>query len=209
MEQKIQDVLYRLQKQAEYENEHKDEFEHDKRMLAITKETGLFYNILLKAVKAKKILEIGLSTGYSTLWFADALIHNTNGTKQNKVITTIEQNPNKIQIAKENFAQAGVSEMIDIKQGIAKDALSEISNGFSNNSNEPYDFVFIDADKENSIDYFETCLRLVKKGGIIAADNILDMDEMKKYADHVQKKSGVISTTIPIGWGEEISIKTI
>ncbi len=60
MEQKIEQVILRLQKQADYENQHKDEIDHDKRMLAITKETAMFYNILLKAVKAKKILEIGL-----------------------------------------------------------------------------------------------------------------------------------------------------
>lgn len=208
MDKKIQDVLSRLQKQAEYENQHKKEFEHDERILAITKETGLFYNILLKAVKAKKILEIGLSAGYSTLWFAEAVLHNTNGTTQGKAITTIEQNPKKIQIAKENFTEAGVSEIIDIRHGLAGDVLSEISNDLKNNSAELYDFVFIDADKENSISYFDTCLKLVKKGGIIAADNILDMSDMKKYEDYVQKKSDVISVTIPIGWGEEISIKT-
>lgn len=208
MEQKIQDVLARLQKQAEYENQHKDEFEHDERILAITRETGLFYNILLKAIKAKKILEIGLSAGYSTLWFADAILHNTNGAKQ-KAITTIEQNPKKVKIAKENFTQAGISEMIDIRQGMAKDVLSELSNDLRSNTSELFDFAFIDADKENSIDYFDTCFELVRKGGIIAADNILDMSEMKKYADYVQKKSGVISTTVPIGWGEEITIKTV
>ncbi|MEK6965220.1 MAG: hypothetical protein AABX58_03275, partial [Thermoproteota archaeon] len=71
-----------------------------------------------------------------------------------------------------------------------------------------FDFVFIDADKENSISYFETCLPMVKKGGIIAADNILDNDDMKKYAKYAQKKPDVISVTIPIGWGEEITFKT-
>ena len=207
MEQKIEQVILRLQKQADYENQHKDKIDHEKRMLAITKETAMFYNILLKAVKAKKILEIGLSTGYSTLWFADAVIYNTKKTERQNAITTIEQSQYKIQIAKKNFEEAGVSEIIDIKEGIAKDILSDLSKKFEKRQ-DLFDFVFIDADKENSISYFETCLPMVKKGGIIAADNILDNDDMKKYAKYAQKKLDIISVTVPIGWGEEITFKT-
>ncbi|MGQ0377128.1 MAG: O-methyltransferase [Nitrososphaerota archaeon] len=207
MEQKIEQIILRLQKQADYENKHKDKIAHEKRMLAITKETAMFYNILLKAAKAKKILEIGLSTGYSTLWFADVVIYNTKKSERQNSITTIEQSKYKIQIAKKNFHEAGVSEIIDIKEGIALDVLSDLSKKFEK-SQDLLDFVFIDADKENSIEYFETCLPMVKKGGIIAADNILDNDDMKKYAKYVQKKPDVISVTVPIGWGEEITFKT-
>jgi len=176
-------------------------------MLAITKETAMFYNILLKATKAKKILEIGLSTGYSTLWFADAVISNTKKSERKNAITTIEQSQYKIQIAKKNFEDADVSEIIDIKEGLAIDVLSDLSKKLEK-SQDLFDFAFIDADKENSIKYFETCLKMVKKGGIIAADNILDNDDMKKYAKHTQKKPGVVSVTVPIGWGEEITFKT-
>jgi predicted O-methyltransferase YrrM len=90
---------------------------------------------------------------------------------------------------------------------MAKDILSDLSKKFVKNQ-DLLDFVFIDADKENSIEYFETCLSMVKKGGIIAADNILDNNDMKKYAEYAQKKAGVISVTVPIGWGEEITFKT-
>lgn len=207
MDQKIEQVISRLQKQADYEVKNKDKIAHEKRMLAITKETAIFYNILLKAIKAKKILEIGLSAGYSTLWFADAVIHNTKKSERQNAITTIEQNQYKIQLAKKNFEEAGVSEIIDIKDGMAKDILSDLSKKFVKNQ-DLLDFVFIDADKENSIEYFETCLSMVKKGGIIAADNILDNNDMKKYAEYAQKKAGVISVTVPIGWGEEITFKT-
>ncbi|MGI0003390.1 MAG: O-methyltransferase, partial [Nitrosopumilaceae archaeon] len=163
--------------------------------------------ILLKAVKAKKILEIGLSTGYSTLWFADAVIYNTKKPERQNAITTIEQSQYKIQIAKKNFEEASVSEIIDIKEGTAKDILSDLSKKFEKRQ-DLFDFVFIDADKENSIEYFETCLPMVKKGGIIAADNILDSNDMKKYAKYTQKKPDVVSVTVPIGWGEEITFKT-
>lgn len=208
MEQKIEQVLLRLQKQADYENQHKDQIDHEKRMLAITKETAMFYNILLKAVKAKKILEIGLSTGYSTLWFADAIIYNTKSGNYN-AITTIEKSQYKIQLARKNFDEAGVLELIDIKEGTANDILSDLSQKFEKkHEDDLFDFVFIDADKENSINYFETCLPMIKKGGIIAADNILDNDDMKKYAEYVQKNLDVISVTVPIGWGEEITFKT-
>jgi len=177
-------------------------------MLAITKETAMFYNILLKAVRAKKILEIGLSTGYSTLWFADAVIYNTKKSERQNAITTIEKSQYKIQLARKNFDEAGVLELIDIKEGTANNILHDLSQKFEKkHEDDLIDFVFIDADKENSIDYFETCLLMVKKGGIIAADNILDNDDMKKYAEYVQKRQDVISVTVPIGWGEEITFK--
>ncbi|MEK6831923.1 MAG: O-methyltransferase, partial [Thermoproteota archaeon] len=70
---KISHVLRTLEKRSDYEQKNYSKIHHDERMLAITKDTGIFYNVLLKIHKPKKILEIGTSTGYSTLWFADAM----------------------------------------------------------------------------------------------------------------------------------------
>jgi len=79
MRENIRSVLKKLEKRAELEKSEKIQVNHDERMLAISSETGEFFNILLKAMKAKKILEIGMSVGFSTLWFADAILAN-NGT---------------------------------------------------------------------------------------------------------------------------------
>jgi len=205
LNKKITSILRSLEKRSNYEQKNYKKIPHEKRMLAITKDTGVFYNILLKTHKPKKILEIGTSVGYSTLWFADAIIG------KNSKIITIEQNHKKINIAQKNFRKAGVSSMIEIKEGMARDVLIELKKSIKSNTKNYFDFVFIDADKEEYSFYFDTCLSMLKKDGIIAADNILFptrfKKHVKKYLHHVHETPFVESITIPIGNGQEISFK--
>ena len=74
--EKIQNVLSRLEKDIDYENSHRDEVTSEKRLNCISKNIGMFYNTLLMSINAKKILEIGMSVGYSGLWFADAVMQS-------------------------------------------------------------------------------------------------------------------------------------
>jgi len=203
--EKIQSVLSRLEKDIDYENSHLDEIPSEKRLNCISKNIGMFYNILLKSTNAKNILEIGTSVGYSGLWFADAIISNTQFNGQ---IITIDREKFKIDNATRNFEEAGVSYIIKIMEGGARKILHEIKDELNENY---FDFIFIDADKESYIEYFDLCLPLVKKGGIIAADNILFPERfnqiMADYLSHVRSKSNVQSVTIPIDNGEEVTIK--
>lgn len=205
MKERINAVLKKLEEQAALENSEKIEVEHDDKMLAISKETGQFFNILLKATKAKKILEIGTSVGYSTLWFVDAVLEN-----EGKIIT-IEQNQSKVSRARKNFKEAGVSEHIEIKEGGAMQILHELADS-AKLDHSKFDFVFLDADKENNIEYFDLVLPIVRVGGIIATDNILYPEkfrpEMKKFVNHIKSKPNVQTLTLNLGNGEEISIKT-
>ena len=73
MNEHILTVLKKLEKRSKLEEDNKIEVNHDERMLAITEDTGQFFNLFLRAIKAKRILEVGTSVGYSTLWFADAV----------------------------------------------------------------------------------------------------------------------------------------
>ena len=202
--EKIQNVLSRLEKDIDYENSHRDEVPSEKRLNCISKNIGTFYNILLKSINAKKILEIGMSVGYSGLWFADAIISNT----QDGQITTIDREQFKIDSATRNFEEAGVSSLIKIREGEARKILHEIKEEFGENY---FDFIFIDADKESYIEYFDLCLPLVRKGGIIAADNILFPERFNKmmadYLSHVRSNPNVQSVTVPIDNGEEVTIK--
>ncbi|HEY4680792.1 MAG TPA: O-methyltransferase [Nitrosarchaeum sp.] len=204
MNKKIAQVLRSLEKRADYEQKNYSKIHHNKRMLAITKDTGIFYNMLLRIQKPKKILEIGTSFGYSTLWFADAMDKNSK-------IITIEKNPKKIKLAKKNFDKAGVSGMIEIKEGIARDVLIQLSKFKKSKIQARFDFVFIDADKEEYPFYFDICLPMLKKGGIIAADNIIFprrfKKHIKKYLNHINEIQDVQSIIVPIGNGQEISFK--
>ena len=203
--QKILSIIEELQKKSDYEQEHKDEFLEKDRMLAITRHTGEFYNLLLKSIGAKRVLEIGLSHGYSTLWFTDAVLSENF---QDSYIITIENDLSKIKIAKENFVKAGVENFVTIKHGDGVTILNEMLDNFNKTYQKSYfDFVLIDADKENSIKYFELCFPMVRKNGLIAADNILDMKEMKEYVNYVKNRLDIQTMTLPVGWGQELSLK--
>jgi predicted O-methyltransferase YrrM len=203
--EKIQNVLSRLEKDIDYETNHLDEIPSEERLNCISKNIGMFYNILLKSINAKNILEIGMSAGYSGLWFADAVMSNK---QPNGQIITIDREKFKIDNATRNFEEAGVNSLIKIREGEARKILHEIKDEFSKNY---FDFIFIDADKESYIEYFDLCLPLVRKGGIIAADNILFPERfnqiMADYLSHIRSKSNVQSVSIPIDNGEEITIK--
>ena len=203
--EKIQNVLSRLEKDIDYENSHRDEVSSEERLNCISKNIGMFYNIMLKSINAKKILEIGMSVGYSGLWFADAVMSSTQSDGQ---IITIDREKFKIDKATQNFEEAGVYSLIKIREGEAKKILHEIKEEFGENY---FDFIFIDADKESYIEYFDLCLPLVRKGGIIGADNILFPERfnemMEDYLSHVRSNPNVQSVTVPIDNGEEITFK--
>ena len=205
--QKILSIIEELQKKSDYEQEHKDEFLEKDRMLAITRNTGEFYNLLLKSIGAKRVLEIGLSHGYSTLWFADAILSENF---QDSCIITIENDLSKIKIAKENFVKASVENFVKIKHGDGITILNEMLDKFNKTHQKSYfDFVFIDADKENSIRYFELCFPMVRKNGLITADNILDMKEMKEYVKYVKNRLDVQTITLSCRMGSRTITKDI
>lgn len=204
LDSKIDTVLKKIEEQEKFEQENPYEIPNSEKVLAIGRNTGIFYNILLQSMDAKKILEIGMSAGYSTIWFAEAISKKTGG----KIIT-IDQDKKKIERAKRNFEEAGLSDLIDIRNGDALEVILDIKN--ESNSSESFDFVFIDADKERYIQYFDAILPMVKPGGLIGADNILFPERFQKfsnlYVKHVRNNPKIRSVTIPIDNGEELSLK--
>lgn len=205
MKEHILTVLKKLEKRSRLEESNQIDVEHDDRMLAITEDTGQFYNLFLKAIKAKKVLEIGTSVGYSTIWFADAVLEN-----KGKIIT-IEQSPSKIARAKANFKEAKVDTIIENLHGKAVQILNDLS-GKIKTEQEKFDFVFLDADKELNIEYFDLVLPMVKVGGVIGTDNILYPEKfrpiMEKFVKHVKSKPNIQTFTLDLGKGEQLTIKT-
>ncbi|TVP39083.1 O-methyltransferase [Candidatus Nitrosocosmicus arcticus] len=212
---RIMKVLNELEKQSTLERSGLTDISHEDSMLAITNDTGKFFSILLSSMNAKKILEVGTSVGYSTLWIAYSFYQNKeNSHLSKKNVTTIDNNPIKVKKALTNFKNAGVNDIIEIIEGNSLEVLKHLSNKVKENPddrNQYYDFIFLDADKENLTEYFDLALSMVKKGGIIVTDNVLYPEEyrptMSKYLEHIRKKDFVQSVTVPIGYGEEISLK--
>jgi len=199
----ISKVLDELEVQSTLEKSRKVNVPPEDRMLAITKETGELLNMILRLKNAKNMLEVGMSTGYSTIWCAEVI------SEQSGKIITIEQNPSKIKRAKENFQKAGVTDTITIKKGLAMQILTELN--LQQRYNNFFDFVLIDADKENVKEYFDLIFPMVSVGGVIVTDNMLYPEkfrkDMKKFSDYLRENSKLRTITLPIGNGEEITIK--
>ncbi len=199
----ISKVLDELEIQSTREKSKKEDIPHEDRMLAITKETGELLNMILRLKNAKNMLEVGMSTGYSTIWCAEVIA------EQSGEIITIEQNPSKIERAKANFQKAGIIDTITIKEGLAIKILTELS--LQQKYKDFFDFVLIDADKENVIEYFDLILPMVVIGGVIVTDNMLYPEQfrqdMKKFSDYLKRNPKLRTITSPIGNGEEITIK--
>lgn len=137
----------------------------------IAHESANFLNMLIKISGAKKVVEVGTSNGYSGIWLAKAL-KETGGH-----LFTIEYYEKRIALALENFKRCEVADIITVKQGSACEVLETID--------EEFDFAFIDANKGEYIKYFELINPKLKKGGIIAADNITSHAD--KVAPFVEK----------------------
>jgi predicted O-methyltransferase YrrM len=123
---------------------------------------GKLLHLIARIRGARRILEIGTLGGYSTIWLARAL------PSDGKLIT-LEAEPKHADVAKGNIARAGVSTLVDLRLGPALDSLQTIWQ----ESPQPFDLIFIDADKENNPAYLEWALRLSRPGTIIICDNVV------------------------------------
>ena len=146
METKLQSILQQLEETSE-------DFWN------ISHQTGNFISMLIKVMKAQNVLELGTSNGYSGLWIADAL-KSTGGH-----LTTIEFWEKRQCLARKYMAECGLSDYVTFKIGQAYDVIK-------NEIHEEFDLVFIDANKQEYLSFFEAVHPLLKKGGVILADNI-------------------------------------
>ena len=160
----------------------------------ISRQTAVFISMLIKLSGTKTALEIGTSNGYSTLWIAQAL-SQTNGH-----LTTIEFWDKRQKIAVENLEKHGLLDYVTPVTGRALTVLKEL--------NIKPDFVFIDANKKEYIEYFELIDKMINKGSVILADNILT--HYKKVEDYVNAlfdNPSYQSQILPFGAGMMLSYK--
>lgn len=138
-------------------------------LIQISPELGKFLFMLIKIIKAKRVLEIGTLTGYSTIWMARAL-------HENGKVTTLEISKEHAEEAMNNFKSAGLESKIELMLGKAMDSLDKLEN-------EKFDFVFIDADKIGYPAYYDKVIDMINHGGIISADNTLRKGEIVTNLD--------------------------
>ena len=140
----------------------------------VARETGNFLNMLVKICNAQNAYEIGTSNGYSGIWLAKAL-KETGGH-----LTTIEFYEKRRVLAEENFKTCGVMDVITTKEGSAIGILERLPE------DEIIDFVFVDANKSQYIEYFNLLDKHLKKGAVICADNVTShAEKVKPFLDAV------------------------
>ena len=170
------------------------ETERPRRMLNVIPDTGRLLWILVGSSRATRILEVGTSNAYSTIWLADAA--RAAGGR----VTTLERNPDKARLARENLGRAGLLDHVEIVEGVAAETLPRLPG--------PFDFVFLDADRPSYRLYLDLALPRLRAGGLLVADNVVShADELRDYLARVKSHPDLFSVTVPIGKGEEISVK--
>lgn len=173
--------------------------------MQIGADQGQFMALLVQAIGAKRCLEIGTYTGYSAL--AVALALPDDGT-----IVCCDVSEEWTALGRRFWEKAGVADKISLKIGAAMETLKTLKG--------PFDFVFIDADKGNYESYYETCLPMVRTGGIIAVDNTLwsgwvaegsrrdaDTVALRTFNDKLLRDERVALSLLPLGDGVTLALK--
>ncbi len=127
--------------------------------IAVSPQQGKFLSLLAGAVGASRILEIGTLGGYSTIWLA-------RGAGPGGRVVTLEYEPKHAEVARANLERAGVADRVEVMVGAALDTLPTLTG-------EPFDLVFIDADKENNVAYLQWAVKLARPGAVIVVDNVI------------------------------------
>ncbi|MEA1902783.1 MAG: O-methyltransferase [Actinomycetota bacterium] len=163
------------------------------RLRQIPPETGRFVAILAASAPPGKILEIGTSAGYSTLWLSIA------AQATNRTVTTFEILPEKAEMARETLRVAGVDSVVELIEGDALDRLSGIGD---------VAFCFLDAEKEVYAECYEAVVPNLVTGGLLVADNAINHREtLQPMIDRALSDRRVDSVVVPIGKGELVSRK--
>lgn len=170
------------------------ETERSRRLLNITPEAGRLLSILVRVLGARDILELGTSNGYSTIWLAWAA-SATGGH-----VTTVDQAPHKIAMARENLARAGLDGRVTIREGRILDVLRSLAGSV--------DFILLDADRPSYTGYLDPLLRLLRPGGLLATDNVVSHgSEVTEFVARLRADPALETVTLPVGSGVELTYK--
>ena len=147
----------------------------------IRKEMGNLLKVLLQLVQPERILEVGTAVGYSSILMSENM-------PEKCTITTIENYDKRIPVARNNFKRAGKENVITLIEGDALEVLKTLEG--------PYDFIFMDAAKGQYINYLPDIKRVLRKGGLLISDNILQEGELVESRYAVTRRNRTIHTRI-------------
>lgn len=194
---KLDPKLDKLLSEMENFGRENDERETDRKrkMLNLEPETAALLHILLRATGRQSILEIGTSNGYSTIWLAHAIRTRSAGR-----LVSIERNPTKLELARQNLLRAGLLNSVTLLEGDASSAVETLQG--------PFDCVFFDADRISAPKQLETLMPKLRPDVLLLADNVLSHpEEIAGYLSAVSALADFSSVTVPIGKGLNVAYR--
>jgi predicted O-methyltransferase YrrM len=188
--QAIQLVLRRIETEG---LEHdRSESDHGRKWLNLEPVTAEAIAMILRIARVKDVLEIGTSTGYSTICIA-SVVSELSGR-----ITTIERDERKHAIARDNVAEAGLISTVDLRLGEATDVVAGLPG--------PYDCVFFDADRISAATQLDLLLPKLSYPALVLADNAISHpDQIREYLNRINQLPAVAHTVLPIGKGLSVA----
>jgi predicted O-methyltransferase YrrM len=166
-----------------------------RRMLNITRDTGEFLVVLVKAMDAKRVLEIGTSNGYSTLWLARAA-RDVGG-----AVTTVEVSELKINLAKANFARSGLERFITL-------VYDNAGNMLKGTPESSVDLLFLDSERPEYRGWWPDLKRVLRPGGLLVVDNATShAEQMAPFVALVTADPTFTTSLVPVGNGEFLAVK--
>jgi predicted O-methyltransferase YrrM len=167
------------------------------KMLNITPDTGELLAILVRATRARRVLEIGTSNGYSTLWLAEA-VKSTSGN-----VVTVEISVAKAEMAQRNLQRAGVAALV-------RQEIAEAGQFLAQQAPASCDLLFLDADRAQYLIWWPAIQRVLVPGGLMVVDNAVShAGEMESFRAEVQAARGWRSVVVPVGKGELVALKPV
>ena len=169
--------------------------ERPRRMLNITRDTGEFLSVLVRAMFARQVLEIGTSNGYSTLWLAEA------ATDIGGSVTSVEFSEFKVKLASDNFARSGLSSVISLIHDDAGRVLERAAP-------HSFDLVFLDSERPEYPGWWSNLRRVLRPGGLLVVDNAISHPEqMAPFVALVKADAKFKTSLVPVGNGEFLAVK--
>jgi predicted O-methyltransferase YrrM len=171
--------------------------ERPRRMLNITRDTGGFLAVLVQATAARRVLEIGTSNGYSTLWLANA------ARAMGGSVTTVELSDFKVGLARQNFSRSGLAASITLVQDDAGRVLERAVDA-------SFDLIFLDAERPEYPGWWPHLKRVLRPGGLLVVDNATSHPEqMAPFVALVKADTDFTTSLVPVGNGEFLAVKAV
>jgi predicted O-methyltransferase YrrM len=175
---------------------HRYGTEHDagktdrlERLRNVEPDTAAVLSVLVKATGARRLLEIGTSNGYSTLWLADA-VRSTGGH-----LVSVDVDVTRSALAAQNLDRAGLRELVQLRVQDAAVSLHETPDG-------GWDMIFLDAERPAYAGYWPDLVRVLRPGGLLAVDNVLShADQVDELRSLIRAEERVSEAVVPTGAG--------